>query len=103
MINWFDFSFPRCPALFPACFILACLHLFYSKLSDHFFSPTKLLDNIEVWYLWQEWNDYRLAWDPKDHDGVDVLRIPSAKVWLPDIVLINKLVCYHDEDKHLEI
>ncbi|XP_039515972.1 acetylcholine receptor subunit beta [Pimephales promelas] len=36
-----------------------------------------------------EWNDYRLSWNPKDYGGFDVLRIPSAKVWLPDIVLIN--------------
>jgi len=40
--------------------------------------------------LLQEWNDYRLSWNPKDYGGFDVLRIPSAKVWLPDIVLINK-------------
>uniref|UniRef100_A0AAY4BN44 Acetylcholine receptor subunit beta n=1 Tax=Denticeps clupeoides TaxID=299321 RepID=A0AAY4BN44_9TELE len=36
-----------------------------------------------------EWTDYRLSWNPKDHGGLDVLRISSAKVWLPDIVLIN--------------
>uniref|UniRef100_UPI0037E99872 acetylcholine receptor subunit beta n=1 Tax=Semicossyphus pulcher TaxID=241346 RepID=UPI0037E99872 len=36
-----------------------------------------------------EWTDYRLKWKPKDHDGIEVLRIPSTKVWLPDIVLIN--------------
>uniref|UniRef100_A0A672LNN6 Cholinergic receptor, nicotinic, beta 1 (muscle) n=1 Tax=Sinocyclocheilus grahami TaxID=75366 RepID=A0A672LNN6_SINGR len=36
-----------------------------------------------------EWNDYRLSWNPKDYGGIDVLRIPSGKVWLPDIVLIN--------------
>ncbi|XP_020501289.2 acetylcholine receptor subunit beta [Labrus bergylta] len=36
-----------------------------------------------------EWTDYRLSWNPKENDGVDVLRIPSGKVWLPDIVLIN--------------
>ncbi|KAI7813819.1 acetylcholine receptor subunit beta-like [Triplophysa rosa] len=36
-----------------------------------------------------EWNDYRLFWNPKDYGGIDVLRIPSGKVWLPDIVLIN--------------
>lgn len=40
--------------------------------------------------LLQEWNDYRLSWNPKDYGGFDVLRIPSSKVWLPDIVLINK-------------
>lgn len=42
--------------------------------------------------LLQEWNDYRLSWNPKDYGGIDVLRIPSGKVWLPDIVLINKWV-----------
>ncbi|KAF7706521.1 acetylcholine receptor subunit beta [Silurus meridionalis] len=36
-----------------------------------------------------EWNDPRLAWNPKEHSGIDILRISSAKVWLPDIVLIN--------------
>ncbi|XP_059933019.1 acetylcholine receptor subunit beta-like isoform X2 [Gadus macrocephalus] len=36
-----------------------------------------------------EWTDHRLSWNPKDHSGVDVLRIPSGKVWLPDIVLYN--------------
>ncbi|XP_041634861.1 acetylcholine receptor subunit beta isoform X1 [Cheilinus undulatus] len=36
-----------------------------------------------------EWTDYRLRWKPKDYDGIEVLRIPSGKVWRPDIVLIN--------------
>nr|XP_015801734.2 acetylcholine receptor subunit beta [Nothobranchius furzeri] len=36
-----------------------------------------------------EWTDYRLSWDPKQYDGIEVLRVPSGKVWLPDIVLIN--------------
>ncbi|XP_034020616.1 acetylcholine receptor subunit beta isoform X2 [Thalassophryne amazonica] len=36
-----------------------------------------------------EWTDYRLTWVPKQHDGIEVLRVPSAKVWLPDIYLIN--------------
>lgn len=38
----------------------------------------------------QEWTDYRLSWSPKEYDNIEVLRIPSGKVWLPDIVLINK-------------
>uniref|UniRef100_A0A3P9L7S5 Acetylcholine receptor subunit beta n=1 Tax=Oryzias latipes TaxID=8090 RepID=A0A3P9L7S5_ORYLA len=36
-----------------------------------------------------EWTDYRLTWNPKQHDGIKMLRVPSGKVWLPDIVLIN--------------
>ncbi|XP_076843547.1 acetylcholine receptor subunit beta [Brachyhypopomus gauderio] len=36
-----------------------------------------------------EWKDHRLTWNPKEHDGIEILRIPSKKIWLPDIVLIN--------------
>ncbi|KAF3836887.1 hypothetical protein F7725_004351 [Dissostichus mawsoni] len=36
-----------------------------------------------------EWTDYRLQWKPKEHDGIDVMRIPAVKVWLPDMVLFN--------------
>lgn len=38
----------------------------------------------------QEWNDYRLTWDPDEYDGIQKLRIPSHHIWLPDIVLYNK-------------
>ncbi|KAK2919401.1 hypothetical protein Q8A73_003772 [Channa argus] len=41
-----------------------------------------------VW-LCQEWNDYRLRWDPDKYDGIKKLRIPSKHIWLPDIVLYN--------------
>ncbi|XP_060951832.1 acetylcholine receptor subunit beta [Limanda limanda] len=36
-----------------------------------------------------EWTDHRLSWKPKEYEGIEVLRIPAAKVWLPDIVLFN--------------
>ncbi|RXM99034.1 Neuronal acetylcholine receptor subunit beta-4 [Acipenser ruthenus] len=42
-----------------------------------------------VW-LTQEWDDYRLSWDPSEYDGIDKLRIPIRHIWLPDIVLYNK-------------
>ncbi|MBN3303039.1 ACHB protein, partial [Amia calva] len=35
------------------------------------------------------WMDYRLSWNPKEHDNIQVLRVPSTKVWRPDIYLIN--------------
>ncbi|XP_061450872.1 neuronal acetylcholine receptor subunit beta-4 [Rhineura floridana] len=41
-----------------------------------------------VW-LNQEWTDYRLAWEPSQYEGINKLRIPAKKVWLPDIVLYN--------------
>nr|XP_061844016.1 neuronal acetylcholine receptor subunit beta-2-like [Nerophis lumbriciformis] len=42
-----------------------------------------------VW-LSQEWNDFRLRWDPDKYEGIKKLRIPSKLLWLPDIVLYNK-------------
>ncbi|XP_030638135.1 acetylcholine receptor subunit epsilon [Chanos chanos] len=38
-----------------------------------------------------QWNDYRLAWDPEDYDGVQVVRVPYNMVWIPDIVLENNI------------
>ncbi|XP_017328240.1 cholinergic receptor, nicotinic, beta 1 (muscle) like [Ictalurus punctatus] len=35
------------------------------------------------------WTDYRLSWNPKDYENIDVIRIPPNKVWRPDIYLIN--------------
>ncbi|XP_056266124.1 neuronal acetylcholine receptor subunit beta-2 [Pseudoliparis swirei] len=40
-------------------------------------------------WLFQEWNDYRLRWDPEKYEGIKKLRIPSKHIWLPDIVLYN--------------
>ncbi|XP_007525855.2 neuronal acetylcholine receptor subunit beta-4 [Erinaceus europaeus] len=41
-----------------------------------------------VW-LKQEWTDYRLAWNSSRYEGVNILRIPANRIWLPDIVLYN--------------
>ncbi|KAM9209567.1 acetylcholine receptor subunit beta [Dugong dugon] len=41
-------------------------------------------------YLDLEWTDYRLSWDPAEHDGIDSLRVTAESVWLPDVVLVNK-------------
>ncbi|XP_048853824.1 acetylcholine receptor subunit epsilon [Brienomyrus brachyistius] len=38
-----------------------------------------------------QWNDYRLAWNTSAYYGIDVLRVPSSMVWLPDIVLENNI------------
>lgn len=42
--------------------------------------------------LLQEWNDYKLKWNPDDYGGVETLHVPSEHIWLPDIVLYNKYV-----------
>lgn len=38
----------------------------------------------------QTWNDYRLSWNSTEFDGIEMLRLPSSMVWLPEIVLENK-------------
>ncbi|XP_059004874.1 acetylcholine receptor subunit beta isoform X2 [Mustela lutreola] len=44
---------------------------------------------LDLPLLPQEWTDYRLSWDPAQHEGIDSLRITAESVWLPDIVLLN--------------
>ncbi|XP_061493511.1 acetylcholine receptor subunit gamma [Rhineura floridana] len=43
--------------------------------------------------VWLEliWKDYRLQWNADHYDNIQCLRIPSTKVWLPDIVLENNI------------
>ncbi|KAL4631109.1 acetylcholine receptor subunit beta isoform X1 [Arapaima gigas] len=50
-----------------------------------------------------EWTDHRLSWDPAEYDGIDVLRIASGKVWLPDIVLINNNDGVFDVALHVHV
>ncbi|XP_055085232.1 acetylcholine receptor subunit beta-like [Periophthalmus magnuspinnatus] len=49
------------------------------------------------------WSDYRLRWNPKEHEGITVMRIPAAKVWLPDIVLINNNDGVFDVALHVHV
>uniref|UniRef100_A0A667YCB1 Cholinergic receptor, nicotinic, alpha 4b n=1 Tax=Myripristis murdjan TaxID=586833 RepID=A0A667YCB1_9TELE len=39
--------------------------------------------------LLQEWNDYKLRWNPEEYENVTSIRIPSEIIWRPDIVLYN--------------
>lgn len=39
----------------------------------------------------QGWTDSRLQWDAEDFGNISVLRLPADMVWLPEIVLENKL------------
>ncbi|XP_038129405.1 neuronal acetylcholine receptor subunit alpha-3-like isoform X2 [Cyprinodon tularosa] len=38
------------------------------------------------------WNDYKLKWKPAEFDGIEFIRVPSNKIWRPDIVLYNNAV-----------
>ncbi|XP_048380206.1 acetylcholine receptor subunit epsilon isoform X1 [Stegostoma tigrinum] len=38
-----------------------------------------------------QWKDYRLSWNSSNYAGIDLVRIPSRQVWLPEIVLENNI------------
>lgn len=40
--------------------------------------------------FFQQWIDHGLKWDPAEFGGIKQIRIPSEKVWKPDIILYNK-------------
>ncbi|XP_038622886.1 neuronal acetylcholine receptor subunit alpha-3 [Tachyglossus aculeatus] len=44
--------------------------------------------------LWLKhiWNDYKLTWNPANYSGAEFIRVPSKKIWKPDIVLYNNAV-----------
>ncbi|KFV51993.1 Acetylcholine receptor subunit gamma, partial [Gavia stellata] len=48
-----------------------------------------------------QWSDYRLRWDPEKYDNIQLLRVPSTMVWLPDIVLENKSQTYSANEINL--
>ncbi|XP_070572736.1 neuronal acetylcholine receptor subunit beta-4-like [Ptychodera flava] len=41
-----------------------------------------------VW-MKQEWQDYRLRWDPANYSGIETVPIPQELIWRPDTVLYN--------------
>ncbi|KAL4641746.1 neuronal acetylcholine receptor subunit alpha-3-like [Arapaima gigas] len=43
-------------------------------------------------WLRHVWNDYKLKWIPAEYDGIEFIRVPSNKIWRPDIVLYNNAV-----------
>ena len=36
------------------------------------------------------WTDLRLNWDPMDYSGLEYIRIPSTKIWYPEIVCLTQ-------------
>ncbi|KAK7498162.1 hypothetical protein BaRGS_00010422, partial [Batillaria attramentaria] len=41
-----------------------------------------------VWYHYI-WTDELLRWVPAKHDNITSVRVPSEKIWLPDVLLYN--------------
>ena len=50
----------------------------------------------QIW-MNMEWNDANLRWNPADYGGIDDIRLPSERIWIPDIIPYNALD-YHSVD-----
>ncbi|KAM6942924.1 neuronal acetylcholine receptor subunit alpha-5 [Xenentodon cancila] len=46
------------------------------------------LMTTNVW-MKQEWMDMKLRWNPGDYLGITTIRVPSDRLWLPDVVLYD--------------
>ncbi|XP_068600248.1 acetylcholine receptor subunit epsilon [Brachionichthys hirsutus] len=47
-----------------------------------------LTTNVWIEYAWV---DHRLSWNASDYYDIDIIRVPSKSIWLPDIVLENNI------------
>lgn len=43
---------------------------------------------LNIWYNYA-WIDHLLKWDPIEHGNISNIRVPSDRIWLPDILLYN--------------
>uniref|UniRef100_H3BVW2 Cholinergic receptor, nicotinic, alpha 5 n=1 Tax=Tetraodon nigroviridis TaxID=99883 RepID=H3BVW2_TETNG len=41
-----------------------------------------------VW-MKQEWTDMKLRWSPEEYVGITIIRVPSDRIWRPDVVLYD--------------
>ncbi|RNA37099.1 Cation transporter family [Brachionus plicatilis] len=55
-----------------------------------------LISNV---WLDNEWYDEFLTWDPDKFNGLKSIRIPSRRIWLPDLVLYNNADDYFSYKK----
>ncbi|CAL9697750.1 unnamed protein product [Knipowitschia caucasica] len=50
-----------------------------------------------VW-IDHSWTHSRLSWNMTEFDGIDMLRLPSNMLWLPEIVLENNSLTYNAKE-----
>ncbi|KAL2098206.1 hypothetical protein ACEWY4_007413 [Coilia grayii] len=50
-------------------------------------------NQVLITNAWLElsWTDTYLKWDPENYPGVENLRFPSNQIWVPDILLYNRV------------
>ncbi|XP_070572237.1 neuronal acetylcholine receptor subunit alpha-10-like [Ptychodera flava] len=51
-------------------------------------------------WLSEIWTDHYMQWDPTQYENIEEVRIPSDKIWLPDIVLVDSVK--RDYERHFK-
>lgn len=59
-------------------------------LMNAIYKPSRLKKKKNFLFHVKQWIDEFLVWNPEDFDDVRQISIPTANVWVPDI-LINEL------------
>lgn len=44
----------------------------------------------------------KLRWNPDDYLGITIIRVPSDRIWLPDVVLYDKYVSSYMEGSYMD-
>lgn len=68
-------------------FLSFLFFIFFSIFCPKLIEPPNMVE--------QEWFDPKLRWDPAEYGGVTEVYVPAEQIWLPDLVLYNKLVIFH--------
>lgn len=43
-------------------------------------------------FVYEEWIDESLKWNPEDFDGIKNTWVPPDKIWISDVTVLNALV-----------
>jgi len=57
------------------------------SIIDMNYDPSNIL-TANTWFK-VTWQDYRLKWDPEQYGGIQNLKIPAYKLWIPDLSVYN--------------
>ena len=70
---------------------LAANHIDVPTRFSHFFTENQTISSISSLFF-QMWTNPFLQWNPEDYEGIDRILVDPQTIWVPDIVLENKLV-----------
>ena len=44
-------------------------------------------------FIWMnmQWNDFNLRWNESEYGGISDIRLPSERIWIPDIMIYNAM------------